>query len=204
MFIFPYAFVDTSEAYFEPRMHRIVVSAAGPATDFSLAALFGILCALSPKGNVREVFFQLAFAGYVGAFFNANPFLDRDGYQILCEWLREPKLKERARAQLRARLSGTMSEEEGSPVLARYAIAGLVWSVIGVGFVLVLSLRYYDRLSALAPHSRGAGRVHPVLHRPAVAGRLRPGDADDQSCAVRHPRGQSCRPLTRRPSALNR
>ena len=153
VFIFPYAFVDTSESYFEPRMHRIVVSAAGPATDFSLAALFGILCALSPKGNVRDVFFQLAFAGYVGAFFNANPFLDRDGYQILCEWLREPKLKERARAQLRARLSGTMSEEEGSPVLARYAIAGLVWSVIGVGFVLVLSLRYYDRLSALAPHA---------------------------------------------------
>jgi len=153
VFIFPYAFVDTSEAYFEPRMHRIVVSAAGPATDFSLAALFSVLCAVSPKGNVREVFFQLAFAGYVGAFFNANPFLDRDGYQILCEWLREPKLKERARAQLKARLSGTMSEEEGSPVLARYAIAGLVWSVIGVGFVLVLSLRYYDRLSALAPHS---------------------------------------------------
>ncbi|HEY2318978.1 MAG TPA: FHA domain-containing protein [Solirubrobacteraceae bacterium] len=153
VFIFPYAFVDTSEAYFEPRMHRIVVSAAGPATDFSLAALFSVLCAISPKGNLREVFFQLAFAGYVGAFFNANPFLDRDGYQILCEWLREPKLKERARAQLRARLSGTMSEEEGSPVLARYAVAGLVWSVIGVGFVLVLSLRYYDRLSALAPHS---------------------------------------------------
>jgi putative peptide zinc metalloprotease protein len=153
LFIFPYAFVDTSEAYFESRMHRIVISAAGPATDFSLAALFSILCAVSPAGNVREVFFQLAFAGYVGAFFNANPFLDRDGYQILCEWLRVPKLKERARAQLKARLSGTMTEEEGSPVLARYAVAGLVWSVIGVGFVVVLSLRYYDRLSALLPHS---------------------------------------------------
>ena len=153
LFIFPYAFVDTSEAYFESRMHRIVISLAGPATDFSLAALFGILCAVSPKGNVRDVFFQLAFAGYVGAFFNANPFLDRDGYQILSEWLREPKLKERARAQLKARMSGVMTEEEGSPVLARYAVAGLVWSVIGVGFVLVLSLRYYDRLSALAPHS---------------------------------------------------
>jgi putative peptide zinc metalloprotease protein len=153
LFIFPYAFVDTSEAYFESRAHRIVISAAGPATDFSLAALFGIICAISPAGNVREVFFQLAFAGYVGAFFNANPFLDRDGYQILCEWLREPKLKERARAQLKARLSGTMTEAEGSPVLARYAVAGLVWSVIGVGFVAVLSLRYYDRLSALAPHS---------------------------------------------------
>jgi putative peptide zinc metalloprotease protein len=153
LFIFPYAFVDTSEAYFESRMHRVVISVAGPATDFSLAALFSIICAVSPKGNVRDVFFQLAFAGYVGAFFNANPFLDRDGYQILSEWLRVPKLKERARAQLKARLSGTMSEAEGSQVLARYAVAGLVWSVIGVGFVLVLSLRYYDRLSALAPHS---------------------------------------------------
>ena len=153
LFIFPYAFVDTSEAYFESRAHRIVISAAGPATDFSLAALFSVICAISPKGNVRDVFFQLAFAGYVGAFLNANPFLDRDGYHILSEWLREPKLKERARAQLKARLSGTMSEDEGSPVLARYAVAGLVWSVIGVGFVLVLSLRYYDRLSTLAPHS---------------------------------------------------
>lgn len=152
VFIFPYAFVDTSEAYFEPRPHRIVVSAAGPLTDFSLGALFSILCAVSPAGNVRQVLFQLAFAGYVGAFFNVNPFLDRDGYQILCEWLREPKLKERARAQLRARLSGTMTRDEGSPVLARYAIAGLVWSAVGAGFVVVLSLRYYDTLSKLLPH----------------------------------------------------
>jgi putative peptide zinc metalloprotease protein len=151
LFIFPYAFVDTSEAYFESRLRRIVISLAGPVTDFSLAAAFSILCAVSPKGNVRDVFFQLAFAGYVGAFFNANPFLDRDGYQILTEWLREPGLKERARAQLRSRLSGAAPGDTGSPVLGRYAVAGLVWSVIGAGFVAVLSLRYYDRLKLLAP-----------------------------------------------------
>ena len=51
LFIFPYAFVDTSEAYFESRMHRIVISAAGPATDFSLGALFSIICAVSPQGQ---------------------------------------------------------------------------------------------------------------------------------------------------------
>jgi putative peptide zinc metalloprotease protein len=153
LFIFPYAFVDTSEAYFENRMHRIVISVAGPVTDFSLGAVFSILCAVSPKGNVRDVFFQLAFAGYVGAFFNINPFLDRDGYHILSEWLREPGLKQRARAQLKARLSGQMRADQGSPVLLRYAFAGLVWSAIGAGFVAVMSLRYYHRLSALAPHS---------------------------------------------------
>ena len=171
LFIFPYAFVDSSEAYFESRARRIVISAAGPMTDFSLAAVFSILCAVSPKGNVRDVFFQLAFAGYVGAFFNINPFLDRDGYQILSEWLREPKLKERARAQLRARLTGTMSEDEASPVLGRYAVAGLVWSCIGAGFVLVLSLRYYSRLSALAPHAlvvAGFALFFVVLMLPVV------------------------------------
>jgi putative peptide zinc metalloprotease protein len=151
IFIFPYAFVDTSEAYFEPRMHRIAITAAGPLTDFALAALFSIICAAAPPGNVREVIFQLAFAGYVGGFFNVNPFLDRDGYQILCEWLREPRLKQRAREQLRARLSGQMSAEQSSPVLARYAVAGLVWSLIGAGFIVVMSLRYFDRLASLAP-----------------------------------------------------
>lgn len=150
--IFPYAFVDTSEAYFEPRSHRMVISAAGPLSDFSCGAAFSIACALAPKGNVRDVLFQLAFAAYVGAFFNANPFLDRDGYQILSDWLGEPRLRERARAQLSARLSGRGLDDEGSPVLVRYGVAGLVWSLVGAGFVLVLSLRYYDRLSALAPH----------------------------------------------------
>jgi putative peptide zinc metalloprotease protein len=150
--IFPYAFVDTSEAYFEPRAHRIAVSAAGPLSDFSCGAAFAIACALAPKGNVRDVLFQLAFAAYVGAFFNANPFLDRDGYQILSDWLGQPRLRERARAQLSARLSGRGSDGEGSSLLGRYGIAGLVWSLIGAGFVVVLSLRSYDRLSALAPH----------------------------------------------------
>jgi putative peptide zinc metalloprotease protein len=150
--LFPYAFVDTSEAYFEPRSHRIVISAAGPLSDFACGAAFSIACALSPRGNVRDVLFQLAFAAYVGAFFNANPFLDRDGYQILSDSLGEPRLRERARAQLSARLSGTDAEGEGSSVLGRYGIAGLVWSLIGAGFVVVLSLRYYGRLSALAPH----------------------------------------------------
>jgi putative peptide zinc metalloprotease protein len=150
--LFPYAFVDTSEAYFEPRSHRIVISAAGPLSDFACGAAFSIACALSPRGNVRDVLFQLAFAAYVGAFFNANPFLDRDGYQILSDWLGEPRLRERARTQLSARLSGRGLEGDGSPVLGRYGVAGLVWSLVGAGFVLVLSLRYYSRLSALAPH----------------------------------------------------
>jgi putative peptide zinc metalloprotease protein len=149
--IFPYAFVDTSEAYFEPRGHRMVISAAGPASDLTLAALFAALCAVAPHGSLRDVFFQLAFAAYVGAFFNLNPFLDRDGYNILVDFLHEPRLRPRARQQFAEKLSGQARGEQTSPVLGRYATAGLIWSVIGAAFAIIISIRYYDRLKALAP-----------------------------------------------------
>jgi hypothetical protein len=149
--LFPYAFVDTSEAYFEPRAHRIVISAAGPISDLSFGALFSFLCAVWPAGSVRDVFFQLAFGSYVGAFFNLNPFLDRDGYHILVDVLREPGLRQRARHQLSQRLSGAAPSAEDSPVLLRYGIFALVWTVLAAAFVVVFSTRYYDRLVHIAP-----------------------------------------------------
>jgi len=147
--VFPYAFVDTSEAWFEPRRRRIAISAAGPISDFSLGAIFSICCVFV-EGTVRDVFFQLAFAGYVGAFFNLNPFIDRDGYHILVDYLREPGLRKRAKDQFSRRLSGKARTSD-SPVLARYSIAGIGWSILAAGFAIFMSLRYEPIMSALAP-----------------------------------------------------
>ena len=147
--IFPYAFVDTSEAWFEPRNRRISISAAGPISDFSLGAIFSICCVFV-EGTVRDVFFQLAFAGYVGAFFNLNPFIDRDGYHMLVDYLREPGLRKRAKDQFSRRLSGK-GRTSDSPVLARYSIAGIGWSILAAGFAIFMSLRYEPIMSALAP-----------------------------------------------------
>jgi putative peptide zinc metalloprotease protein len=147
--VFPYAFVDTSEAWFEPRRRRIAVSAAGPLSDLVLGALFTAGCLIA-EGTVRDVFFQLAFAAYVGAVFNLNPFLDRDGYHILVDALGEPGLRRRAREQFARRLSGA-GQEGDSPVLARYSAFGLVWSVVAALFVIGLSFRYRDALDAVAP-----------------------------------------------------
>ena len=62
------------------------------------------------------------------------------------------RISSSARASsLRERLTGQRTAEESSPVLARYAIAGLVWSALGAGFVAVLSLRYYSVLVKVAP-----------------------------------------------------
>jgi putative peptide zinc metalloprotease protein len=148
--ILPYAFVDTSEAWFEPRRRRIAISAAGPASDLSLGAIFSICCLALPEGTVRDIFFQLAFAGYVGAFFNLNPFIERDGYHMLVDWLREPGLRRRAREQFARRLSGR-GRSGDSPVLARYSLWGLAWTVLAGAFAVVLTLRYEPIMTELAP-----------------------------------------------------
>ena len=146
--VLPYAFVDTSEAWFEPRRRRIAISAAGPASDLALGAIFSICCLALSAGTVRDMFFQLAFAGYVGAFFNLNPFIERDGYHMLVDWLREPGLRRRARDQFARRLSG-QGRSTDSPVLARYALFGLAWTVLAGAFAVVLSLRYAPIMTAI-------------------------------------------------------
>jgi putative peptide zinc metalloprotease protein len=150
VFGFPYVFVDTSEAWFEPRRRRIAISAAGPVADLSTGALFALCCLALPAGAGRDIFFQLAFAAYLGAFFNLNPFVERDGYQILTDVLREQGLRPRARAQLARRMAGRASPGD-SRMLTRYAAAGVGWSAVAACFAVGMSLRYEPRLEALAP-----------------------------------------------------
>jgi putative peptide zinc metalloprotease protein len=150
IFIFPYAFVDTSEVWFEPRRRRAAVSAAGPLSDLTLAGVFSILCLTLAAGTIRDVTFQLAFAGYVAAFFNLNPFLERDGYQILADRLGVPGLRARAREELRRRLSGEGSQDFDR-ALIRYGVAGLGWSFAAAGLAIVLSLRFEPIMVKYAP-----------------------------------------------------
>ena len=148
--IFPYAFVDTSEAWFEPRRRRIGVAASGPFSDFTIGAVFSLCALLLPEGTVRQIFFNLAFAAYVGAFFNLNPFIERDGYHILVDWLEEPGLRRRAKQQLERRLKGQGASTD-SRVLARYSLFGLGWGVLMGLFGIVLTLRFKDTFLALLP-----------------------------------------------------
>jgi putative peptide zinc metalloprotease protein len=148
--VLPYAYVDTSEAWFESRLRRIAISGAGPVSDLALGALFSTCCLALPDGTVRDIFFQLAFAAYVGAFFNLNPFIERDGYHMLVDWLREPGLRRRAREQFARRLSGR-GRSTDSPVLARYSVWGLGYLVAAGGFAIALTTVYAPRFKALPP-----------------------------------------------------
>jgi putative peptide zinc metalloprotease protein len=156
--IFPFVYVDTSDAWLEPRRRRIAISAAGPVSDFTLAALFSLCCLGLRPGAVRDVLFQLALAAYVAAIFNLNPFIERDGYQILVDVLKEPGLRRRAREQLRRRLSGEPRSSD-SQVLARYSLLGFAWTALTVGFAAVISLHYQAVLERLVPPSVAHGLI---------------------------------------------
>jgi putative peptide zinc metalloprotease protein len=154
--IFPYVFVDTTDAWFEPRRRRIAISLAGPLSDLTLGGAFSIACRLSAPGALRDIFFQLAFGGYVGALFNLNPLLERDGYHVLVDALREPGLRRRAAKRLTDAIAGVDEYEPtagpGQPRrLLGYGIASVCWSMVMVAFAVVMSLRYYHRLAGLIP-----------------------------------------------------
>jgi hypothetical protein len=112
--------------------------------------VFALCCLALPGGAARDVFFQLAFAAYVGGLVNLNPLVERDGYQILVDALREPGLRRRAREQLVRRLSGG-GRASDSRLLSRYAAAGIAWSALAACFAAGMSLRYEPRLAAVAP-----------------------------------------------------
>jgi putative peptide zinc metalloprotease protein len=176
LFIFPYAFVDTSDAWFEPRGRRVAISAAGPASDLVVGGTFALLGIGVGGGTIREIFFNLALAAYVGAFFNLNPFLDRDGYNMLVDALGEPGLRRRSKEWLAARLSGKPGVEREWTLLL-YSVSALVWSVLGAGFAILLSLRYYHRLAAIAPKTvlwAVFGGFYALLFLPVVIQIARP------------------------------
>ena len=71
--IFPYAFVDTSEAWFETRRRRIAVSAAGPVADFSLGAVFALCALLAARGRGARHLLQPGVRGLRGRVLQPEP-----------------------------------------------------------------------------------------------------------------------------------
>jgi putative peptide zinc metalloprotease protein len=182
--IFPYTFVDTSDAWFEPRRRRIAVSAAGPVCDLFIGGSFALCCLMAPAGTMRDIFFQLAFGAYYGALFNLNPLLERDGYQILVDVVREPGLRRRGLEQLRRGIAGR-GRASDSRLVGRYAAFSVAWMVVVAGFVAALSLRYQPALEAVVPRPAAwtllaaiwVGLLAPplVIVLPSLRERLRRG-----------------------------
>lgn len=101
----PFAFVDTSDMWFEGRKGpRIAVSLAGPLATAAMAGGLSIASALLPPGTAPAVCFHVAFGLYVNTLFNFNPLIPLDGYYVLMDVFGRPHLREEAVAFFRRRL----------------------------------------------------------------------------------------------------
>ena len=150
MAIFPYAFVDTSPVWLEPRRQRMRVTAAGPFSDLTLGGAAAI-AALLTHGWVSDVCYQLCLAGYLAALLNLNPCLERDGYHLLCDAIRRPGLRVAALTDLYSRLSGRGARDRARPLLW-YSCAVVVWGVAGAALAVASLSRALPSIQAAVPH----------------------------------------------------
>ena len=193
--IFPYGFVDTSEAWFEPRRRRMAVGAAGPLTDAFLAGAFSLV-ALAAAGAARGIAFQLALGAYLGMLMNLNPLLERDGYHVLVDLLGEPDLRRRAREHLARRLTGRSGGRPEPRPVVLYGLATVGWTFLTALLAAGLTLRFADRAIGhlspvawvLAALALAVALVPLALTlapglRHVLARRTRAGDLDAQQVA---------------------
>jgi putative peptide zinc metalloprotease protein len=157
----PSFFVDTTDVWMSGRRHRILTTAAGPATALVLAGMASLSAFIVPP--VAPLAFKLAFAWYLHALFNLNPFLALDGYYLLMDWLEVPNLRARAMAWVGARLRlrpprfGDLDRE--GRLIALYGMLALGWLLIAADLAWRL---YVDRVSGLVTglwHDGWAGRA---------------------------------------------
>ena len=126
--IFPFAFVDTSEAWFEPRRRRIAISAAGPVSDFALGgAVLDLLPAAGGGHGARHLLPARLRAptsapsstSTRSSSATATTCSSTGCGSLGCGAARASS----SRAGCRARGSA----ETDSPVLARYSLWGIAW-----------------------------------------------------------------------------
>ena len=96
----PTFYVDVSETWMWPdRRRRIAVAAAGFGAELVAASFLFWGWVLLTPGFLRDLCLHWMFAASVMALlFNANPLMRYDGYHILSDWVRMPKLRQKAYA----------------------------------------------------------------------------------------------------------
>ncbi len=101
-YLFPCAYVDSTDMVMAPRRQRVIVSLAGPAAGAFVAALAAFLAAGASDAIVAALAFKGATVLVFNVFLNLLPILELDGYLILVDALDAPLLRQRALTFVRA------------------------------------------------------------------------------------------------------
>ncbi|HTJ40332.1 MAG TPA: cyclic nucleotide-binding protein [Dactylosporangium sp.] len=169
----PSVFVDTTDVWMAGRRARIVTTVAGPATGLILAGACQILGVFFPE--LQPWTFKLAFAWYLNALFNLNPFMALDGYYLLMDWLEVPNLRARGLAWVIARLRrrpprfGDLDRE--GRLVALYGMLAVIWLAIAINLMYRV---YTDRVAGVVTGLWNAGWLGRILLVVVCAGLLAP------------------------------
>lgn len=152
-YLFPYAFVGTTDIWMAGKGARMAVSAAGPFVNL----LTGAVCALAALAvsdvTIRAALFSLAGISYLLVISNLHPFMELDGYYILVDWLEMPSLRKRALRFLRRDLWRCLRArrfDREERILAAFGAAVLLFTVpMGLGLVVFFHDLFVNHLSAL-------------------------------------------------------
>ncbi|MDX1492092.1 MAG: HlyD family efflux transporter periplasmic adaptor subunit [Pseudohongiellaceae bacterium] len=104
--LWPVLYTDASDSWrLRSRKQRLMIGAAGMATELVIAVMATLLWSFLSDGPFRSAVFLLATATWIVTLFvNLNPFMRFDGYYLLSDLLGIPNLQERAFALAKWRM----------------------------------------------------------------------------------------------------
>jgi putative peptide zinc metalloprotease protein len=169
----PSVYVDTTDVWMAGRERRILTTVSGPAAGLILAGSAQLVGLAFPE--LAPWTFKLAFAWYLNALFNLNPFLALDGYYLLMDWLELPNLRARGMAWVVARLRRRpprwqQLDREGR-LIALYGILAVLWLAIAANLAYRI---YVDRVAGLTIGLWRSGVLGRLLLLAVVAGLAAP------------------------------
>ena len=191
----PFAFVDTTEAWFEPRRRRIAISAAGPASDLVVGGDRGARGA----GARRREPARHRLPGRVGGLRRARSTTSTRCSTATATTCSSTTSASRACESAPASAWPAASRGSGprrgdtSRAIAIYGVASLVWMVLAAGFVIILTSRLLRPADGHRAAGGGVGGARRVLS-PALRPRgVRPRPPAHRAAARRRRRGGRCR-----------
>jgi CRP-like cAMP-binding protein/Zn-dependent protease len=156
-YLFPCAYVDSTDMAMATRRQRIVVALAGPIAGATVGAICAFVAA-DDTGVVGGIAFQAASLFAFQLALNLLPILELDGYHVLMDVVDVPFLRQRSMAFARTAIFRKLRHRErwtpGEVGLALFGAAAIATSL----FVLLFSLTVWQsRVSIAAQELFAAG-----------------------------------------------
>jgi putative peptide zinc metalloprotease protein len=169
----PCVYCDVTDAWLLRKSQRLWVMAAGSLVEIGIWAVATLVWRITAPETWthRGALVLLTITG-LGTLFNFNPLIQFDGYYMLSDGLEIPNLRQRAFADLRARLlgrprpPGTARERR---IFAAYGLVAVLYSVLLIGAFVVLGQRWVAERWGVAGVALLWGAVVVVSTKPLVA-----------------------------------